>query len=185
MLKEGDIINVDVTSIVDGYYGDSSETFTIGKVSEEAMHLVITTAEALIRGIDAARAGVPLVAIAEAIEPFVESRGCSVVRQYTGHGIGKNFHEYFTVYHHIDESSRDIILMPGMTLTIEPMVNLGGFEVVTDKIDKWTVRTKDGSLSAQFEHTILITEDKAEVLTLTPSQRKAKVRLIVGDRYFV
>ncbi len=184
ILKEGDIVNVDVTTIVDGYYGDSSETFLVGKVSEEAYHLVMVTAEAMIRGIDAARHGVKLSAIAEAIEPFVKSKGCSVVYQYTGHGIGKKFHEHFTVYHHIDPECEPIILSPGMTLTIEPMINKGRSDVDVDQIDGWTVRTRDGSLSAQFEHTILITEDAPKVLTLTPSQKAAGARLIVNGVVF-
>ncbi|MBN1577505.1 MAG: type I methionyl aminopeptidase [Chitinispirillaceae bacterium] len=184
VLREGDIVNVDLTSIVDGYYGDSSETFMIGAVSEEARHLVMVTAEAMIRGIDAVRPGVPLAAIAEAIEPFVVSKGCSVVHQYTGHGIGKKFHEHFTVYHHIDRDCEPVILTPGMTLTIEPMINRGGWDVVTDQVDGWTVRTRDGSLSAQFEHTVLVTEGAAKVLTLTPSQKASGVRLSVDGISF-
>ncbi|MDG5816919.1 methionyl aminopeptidase [Chitinispirillales bacterium ANBcel5] len=177
VLKDGDIVNIDLTSIVNGYFGDSSETFMIGDVSSKARHLVDVTANALIRGIDAVKPGVPLIAIAEAIEPFVKSQGCSVVKTYTGHGIGQKFHEAFTVYHHVEKDCEPIVLKPGMTFTIEPMINLGGYEVITDRKDKWTVRTKDGSLSAQFEHTILVTDDGAEVLTLTPSQKKAGVRL--------
>jgi methionyl aminopeptidase len=170
ILRDGDIANIDLTTIVDGYYGDSSETFFIGSVAEKARHLVRVTAQALILGIRAAQPGSPLSVVGQAIEPFVQSQGCSVVHQYTGHGIGKKFHEHFSVYHHIDEDNDLIVLMPGMTLTIEPMVNLGGYEVVTDNVDGWTVRTCDGSLSAQFEHTILITEKGSEILTLTPSQ---------------
>jgi methionyl aminopeptidase len=185
VLRDGDIVNVDCTSIVDGYYGDSSETFMIGAVSERARHLVMVTAEAMIRGIDAARPGARLGAIAEAIEPFVVANGCSVVHQYTGHGIGRKFHEHFTVYHHVDPDCEPVILAPGMTMTIEPMINLGGYEVVTDPTDGWTVRTADGSLSAQFEHTVLITDGPAKVLTLTPSQRAAGVRLSVDGRLFV
>jgi len=183
-LSDGDIINIDCTTIVDGYYGDSSETFMIGTVSQKARHLVMVTAEALARGIHAARAGSPLRAIAEAIEPWVNSQECSVVQQYTGHGIGRKFHEHFTVYHHVDPDCEPVILAPGMTLTIEPMINLGGYEVITDKGDGWTVRTKDGSLSAQFEHTILITEGDPEILTLTPSQRAAGTTLSVDERTF-
>jgi methionyl aminopeptidase len=178
-LIDGDIVNVDCTSIVDGFYGDSSETFMIGTVPESTRRLVMVTAEALLRGIDAARPGAPLKAIAEAIEPFVVGQGCSVVHQYTGHGIGRKFHEHFTVYHHIDPDGDTVTLIPGMTLTIEPMINLGAYDVITDEVDGWTVRTKDGSLSAQFEHTVLITEGEAEILTLTPSQRAADIRLSV------
>ncbi len=181
IINEGDIVNVDLTTIVDGFYGDSSETFTIGNVSEEALHLVDVTAKCLILGIDAVKPGAPLSVIAEAIDPFAQSQGCSVVRQYTGHGIGLKFHESFSVYHHIDPDSEQIMLEPGMTFTIEPMVNLGRYQVLTDRKDGWTVRTKDGSLSAQFEHTILVTETGADVLTRTPSQCAAGVRLQVNE----
>ncbi|MGB7569088.1 MAG: type I methionyl aminopeptidase [Chitinivibrionales bacterium] len=180
VLKDGDIVNVDFTSIVDGFYGDSSETFFIGNVSDKARHLVKVTARALLLGIRAAQPGRPLSAIAEAIEPYVKSQGCSVVRQYTGHGIGRAIHEYFNVFHHIASDSDKIILEPGLTFTVEPMVNLGSYHVITDSIDKWTVRTRDGSLSAQFEHTILITGSKPEILTLTPSQRQAGKILVVA-----
>jgi len=173
ILKNGDIVNIDCTTIVNGFYGDSSETFIIGDVPSEMRHLVDVTAEALIRGIDAARAGSPMTAIAQAIEPFVKSEGFSVVRQYTGHGIGRTFHEFFNVYHHCASDNEDIILEPGMTLTIEPMINMGKYQVITAPIDHWTVRTKDGSLSAQFEHTIVITDNEPEILTLTPSQKQA------------
>jgi methionyl aminopeptidase len=180
VLADGDIVNVDLTSIVEGFYGDSSETFMIGAVSEEAKHLVKVTAQAMLRGIDACRPGNHIRAIAAAIEPYVKSEGCSVVHQYTGHGIGRAFHEpHFSVYHHIADDGEDIVLEPGMTLTIEPMINLGGWQVVTDQKDGWTVRTKDGSLSAQFEHTILVTAEGPEVLTLTPSQRAACVLVSV------
>ncbi|MDR2729131.1 MAG: type I methionyl aminopeptidase [Chitinispirillales bacterium] len=178
ILEEGDIVNIDLTTIIDGFYGDSSETFFIGEVSKEARHLVETAAQALIIGIDAVKPGLPLGVIGEAVEPYVNSRGCSVVRQYTGHGIGAKFHEFFSVYHHVESDGEKIVMLPGMTFTIEPMINLGGWEVDTDSRDKWTVRTKDGSLSAQFEHTVLVTETGAEILTLTPSQRAAGVRLL-------
>jgi methionyl aminopeptidase len=174
ILKNGDIVNIDFTTIVNGFYGDSSETFMIGDVSPQARQLVAVTEKAMILGIEAALPNRPLSAIARAIEPFVISQKCSVVRQYTGHGIGRAFHEFFNVYHHIDKDCDDITLMPGMTLTIEPMINLGGYLVITDHVDKWTVRTKDGSLSAQFEHTILITESTPEILTLPPSWKAAR-----------
>jgi methionyl aminopeptidase len=180
ILSDGDIVNMDLTSIVEGFFGDSSETFMIGPVSEEAKHLVKVTAQAMLRGIAACRPGNHLRAIAAAIEPYVKSEGCSVVHQYTGHGIGRVFHEqHFSVYHHVADDGDDIILEPGMTLTIEPMINLGGWEVVTDQKDHWTVRTRDGSLSAQFEHTVLVTDGNAEVLTLTPSQKSAGVVISV------
>jgi methionyl aminopeptidase len=185
ILKDGDIVNVDCTTIVDGYFSDSSETFFIGAVGERARHLVMVTARALMLGIEAVRPGRKLTAIAEAIEPYVKSQGCSVVRQYTGHGIGRKFHvDNLTVYHHIDRESERIVMEPGMTFTIEPMINLDGWEVTLDEKDGWTVRTKDGSLSAQFEHTILVTKSGAEVLTRTPSQIAAGCVLRVGDTAF-
>jgi methionyl aminopeptidase len=181
VLKDGDIVNVDLTTIVEGFHGDSSETFKIGAVVPEASRLVGVTAHALLAGIAAARPGRPLLAIAEAIEPFVKSQGCSVVHQYTGHGIGRKFHEHFTVFHHITRDSEKVVLQPGMTLTVEPMINAGDWHVVTDRRDGWTVRTRDGSLSAQFEHTIAITESGAEVLTLTPSQKLAGKLLLLDE----
>lgn len=176
ILKDGDIINIDCTTIVNGYYGDSSETIIIGNVQPKVRHLVDVTLEALLRGIEAARPGKPLSAIAQAIEPYVLSEGFSVVRQYTGHFIGKSFHEFhefFSVYHHITSDNEQLILEPGMTLTVEPMITMGKYQVITDPVDHWTVRTKDGSLSAQFEHTILVTENDPEILTLAPSRKKA------------
>ena len=178
-LRDGDIVNVDLTTIVDGYYGDSSETFMLGEVAPQARDLVEVTACALLRGVAAVKPGRPLYAVADAIEPWVRSRGCSVVHQYTGHGIGRMFHEHFTVYHHRDSDEQPILMKPGMTFTIEPMINRGDWKVVTDKKDKWTVRTADGSLSAQFEHTVLVTESGVEVLTLTPSQKQAGAILMV------
>jgi len=186
VLREGDIVNIDCTTIVNGYYADSSETFMIGPVSEKARHLVLVSAEALIRGIDAVKPGRSLTAIAEAIEPYVQSQGCSVVHQYTGHGIGTKFHEtFFSVYHHIDRECDNVALRPGMTFTIEPMINLGAWQVTLDENDGWTVRTSDGSLSSQFEHTVLVTADGAETLTRTPSQIAAGARLQVNGVTFI
>jgi methionyl aminopeptidase len=179
ILEDGDIINVDLTTIVDGYHGDSSETFLIGAVSDEAKRLVWVTARALQLGIEAIQPGRTLKAIAEAIEPFVRSHGCSVVRQYTGHGVGLNFHEFFTVYHHIEDDAERVVMQPGMTFTVEPMINAGGYTITTDRKDGWTVRTKDGALSAQFEHTILVTDTGADILTLTPTQKKAGKNVMI------
>jgi methionyl aminopeptidase len=179
VLKPGDIVNVDVTTIVDGYYGDSSETFIIGEVSADARRLVEVAARALLKGIEAVRPGKPLEDVAHAIDPYVRSQRCSVVQQYTGHGIGQRFHEDFSVYHHESRESEHVLMRPGLTFTIEPMVNLGAYGVTTDPVDTWTVRTSDGTLSAQFEHTILVGEDGAEILTLTPSQKAAGKSLLV------
>lgn len=170
ILTEGDIVNIDLTTIVDGFHGDSSETFIIGNVPDEARKLVKIAAMALLKGIEAVGPGEPLSIIGDTIQPFVELKNCSVVRQYTGHGVGRKFHEHFTVCHHMTPDCENITLLPGMTFTIEPMINLGVYNVITDSEDGWTVRTKDGSLSAQFEHTLLITETGVEALTRTPSQ---------------
>ena len=178
-LQDGDIVNVDITSIVDGYYGDSSETFLIGEVKESAKKLVATAALSLLRAIDAVGPGVHIKAVAEAIQPFADDRGFSVVREFTGHGIGKQFHENFSINHHKGLDYDNVVLEPGMTFTIEPMINDGTWKTVIDKDDNWTARTKDGGLSAQFEHTLLILEKGVEILTLTPSQKKRGKRLIV------
>ncbi|MBD3419773.1 MAG: methionyl aminopeptidase [Chitinivibrionales bacterium] len=175
ILRDGDIVNVDLTTIVDGFHGDSSETFLIGRVAEEVKKLVRVTAECMIQGIRAVGPGIPLAILGQTIEPYARRYGYSIVRQYTGHGIGRKFHENFSVYHHESNEGDNVSLQPGITFTIEPMVNMGGYQVSTDKVDKWTVRTKDGLMSAQFEHTVLITAEGCEVLTLTPSQKEKGV----------
>ncbi len=179
VLREGDIVNVDLTTIVDGFHGDSSETFILGEVAPPVRHLVEVAAHALIRGISAVRDGAPLEDIAHAIEPYVRAEGCSVVRQYTGHFLGTQFHEGFPVYHHEDPESEQVVMRVGMTFTVEPMINAGEYRVTTDAVDGWTVRTRDGSLSAQFEHTVLVTATGAEILTLTPSQKAAGATIIL------
>lgn len=170
ILQEGDIVNVDLTTIVNGFYGDSSETFFIGEVSKEAKLVTATSANALLKAIAAVEPGKDLNIVSDIIQPYVHSKNCSIVRQYTGHGIGREFHEHFSVCHHRAVDNDNPLLRPGMTFTIEPMINLGKYKVTTDRKDGWTVRTKDGSLSAQFEHTLLVTETGCDVLTLTPSQ---------------
>lgn len=166
-LEQGDIVNVDITTIVDGWYGDQSETFMIGEVSEAAQNLVQLTFESLFKGIHAARAGGPVILIGRAIQSFAQGHGLSVVREYQGHGIGQDFHQDPGIPHFpVPTASRDL-LEPGTCFTIEPMLNIGGYKTRQDKSDGWTVRTMDGSLSAQFEHTLLMTEDGPEILTLT------------------
>jgi methionyl aminopeptidase len=171
VLRDGDIVNVDLTTVVDGYYGDSSETFMIGAVAPEARELVEVTARAMLRGIAAVRHGQPLQDVARAIEPFVNEKGFSVVRQYTGHGIGRQFHEYYSVYHHVANDDDRVTMQAGMTFTVEPMINRGGWRVVTDSVDRWTVRTRDKSLSAQFEHSVGVTADGCEIFTPSPAGR--------------
>jgi methionyl aminopeptidase len=166
-LKSGDIINVDVTTIYEGFHGDTSATFYIGTPSAEARHVVETARKALEVGIAAVREGAHLGDIGAAIQTFVEGEGCSVVRDFVGHGIGRKFHEPPQVKHYGKRGTGDR-LRAGMVFTIEPMVNVGRWEVEVDPIDQWTVRTKDGSLSAQFEHTIAVTKHGCETLTRRP-----------------
>jgi len=167
VLKEGDIINVDVTTIVDGWFGDQSETFLIGEVSAEAKRLVQVTFDALYLGIRAIKPFSRVIDIGQAIYTHTSSRGFSVVREYQGHGIGREFHQEPGVPHFPHPASYKDVIKPGTCLTIEPMINIGTWRTVLDKSDGWTVRTTDGSLSAQFEHTILMTEEGLEILTLT------------------
>jgi methionyl aminopeptidase len=164
VLRNGDIINVDVTHIYDGFHGDTSATFYIGTPSSDARHVVETARRALDIGIAEVRDGARLGDIGGAIQEYVEGEGCSVVRDFVGHGIGRKFHDAPQVKHYGKRGTGER-LRAGMTFTIEPMVNLGGWEVEVDPDDKWTVRTADGSLSAQFEHTVLVTRDACEVLT--------------------
>jgi methionyl aminopeptidase len=165
-LRDGDIINVDITTKYNGFHGDTSATFYIGTPSADARKVVECSRKALEIGISVVKEGTRLNEIGRAIQEYVEAQGCSVVRDFVGHGIGRRFHEEPQVKHYFSNSMEDRIrLKPGMIFTIEPMVNLGGWEVVIDPHDKWTVTTVDGSLSAQFEHTILVTKTGAEVLT--------------------
>jgi methionyl aminopeptidase len=164
VLREGDIINVDVTPIIDGFHGDASRTFFIGDVSPKARQLVQDTYRSLWRGISAVRPGATTGDIGHAIQSFVEPRGYSVVRQFSGHGIGRLFHTAPAILHYGRPGTGDR-LVPGITFTVEPMINLGDWRCQVLR-DGWTAVTVDGSLSAQFEHTLLVTEDGVEVLTL-------------------
>lgn len=163
VLNDGDIVNVDVTSILDGYYADASKTFFIGKGGKEAISLVNIARECLKRGIQKAQPGKTLGDIGWAIQSYAEQSGCSVVREFVGHGIGFDFHEAPQVPHY-GQKGEGIKLVPGMVFTIEPMINLGKKDLRILP-DKWTAVTKDNSLSAQFEQTIIITEDGCESLT--------------------
>ena len=164
VLRDGDIVNVDVTPIVDGFHGDASRTFLIGEVSPIARRLVQDTYRSLWRGISAVRPGATTGDIGHAIQSYVEPRGYAVVRQFSGHGIGRVFHTAPAILHYGRPGTGDR-LAPGMTFTIEPMINLGDWRCQVLR-DGWTAVTVDGSLSAQFEHTVLVTEDGVEVLTL-------------------
>ncbi len=165
ILKDGDIVNVDVTVILDGYHGDSSRTIMIGDVDEKIKNLVIRTEKAMYRGIAAVKPGKYLYEVGRAIEKYISKFGYSIVKTYGGHGIGKGFHEDPHVLHHFSRANK-IRLKEGMIFTVEPMINMGkSDEVETSTTDGWTVTTTDGSVSAQFEHTILVTSRDAEVLT--------------------
>lgn len=161
-LKEGDIINVDVTTILDGYFADASRMYLVGQVSDKAKAIVDCAKECLQVGMDQVKGFVSVSEIGTAIEAHATSKGYSVVRDFGGHGIGKNFHEDPHVSH-FDTGLKGMILVPGMVLTIEPMINEGTYKLdILD--DDWTAVTRDGKLSAQWEHTILVTETGYEVL---------------------
>ncbi|MBA4696187.1 MAG: type I methionyl aminopeptidase [Legionella sp.] len=164
VLKRGDILNVDVTVIKDGYHGDTSKMFFIGAPSIKAKHVVDVAYECLFIGIRRVKPGVQLGDIGHAIQQYAEQNRCSVVRDYCGHGIGRGFHEDPQVLHYGTPGTGEV-LRPGMTFTIEPMINVGRPQTRLLP-DKWTVVTKDHSLSAQWEHTLLVTEDGVEILTL-------------------
>lgn len=168
VLKDGDIINIDITVIKDGFHGDTSRMYYVGEPEVLPKRLVDTTYAAMKLGIEMVRPGAYLGDIGRAIQRFVEAERFSVVREYCGHGIGERFHEEPQVLHYFDPSrGRGEELRPGMTFTIEPMVNAGARHVKLLP-DGWTVVTKDRSLSAQWEHTVLVTETGFEVLTLAP-----------------
>jgi methionyl aminopeptidase len=167
ILQDGDIVNIDVTPILDGYYGDTNYTFYCGEVSESSKKLVRTAKESLYKGLEQVFPGSRLSNIGYKIQKYVEKRGFSVVRDFTGHGVGIEFHEEPTVLHY-GRPNRGITLEPGMIFTVEPMVNLGVYDVIVDSKDGWTVYTADRKRSAQFEHTVLVTEDGVEILTDHP-----------------
>ncbi len=168
VLKKGDILNIDVTVIKDGFHGDTSRMFFAGEPSRVARRVSEVAYGALVRGIEACRPGARTGDIGHAVQSYAESHRCSVVREYCGHGIGRGFHEEPQILHY-GRAGTGIELEPGMTFTIEPMINAGRRHV---KVlgDRWTVVTKDHSLSAQWEHTILITTTGHEILTLPPDR---------------
>ncbi len=162
-LKEGDIVNVDYACILNGYYGDCSRMVTIGAVSREKQLVVDVSYECLMRSIAILKPGVPISEVGKTIEDYATAHGCSVVNQFVGHGVGIDYHEAPQIPHH--RNSLSIPFAPGMTFTIEPMINAGVRDAVVDPRDQWTARTRDGKASAQWEHTILITEQGHEILT--------------------
>ena len=166
ILKDADIINIDITVILNGWHGDTSRTYIVGAVSPEIKKLVERTYEAMWRGIEAVKPGKKLSVIGETIEAYIKPFGYAIVEDYGGHGIGREFHEDPHIYHFATKLRQK--MKAGMTFTIEPMINMGASaRVNTSEIDGWTVTTADNSLSAQFEHTIVVTRDGYEVLTLS------------------
>ena len=166
-LREGDIVNIDVTYIVDGWHGDASRMYSVGEISRAAERLIDVTYESLMRGIAVVKAGAHLGDIGHAIQSYAESERCSVVRDFCGHGLGQVFHDHPNVLHY-GKHGEGVELKTGMLFTIEPMINLGKAHV---KIlsDGWTAVTRDRSLSAQFEHSIGVTETGCEIFTLSPA----------------
>ncbi|WWO99912.1 MAG: type I methionyl aminopeptidase [Candidatus Dasytiphilus stammeri] len=165
VLKSGDIVNIDVTVLKDNYHGDTSKMFIVGgNTTLNAKKLCQVTQKSLYLALQIIKPGIRLRMLGREIQKYVESQNFSVVRDYCGHGIGKNFHEEPQVLHY-DAFDNGIIFQPGMIFTIEPMVNAGSYKVRNMK-DGWTVKTKDHSLSAQYEHTVLVTENGCEILTL-------------------
>ncbi|HWQ13116.1 MAG TPA: type I methionyl aminopeptidase [Roseiflexaceae bacterium] len=164
-LQEGDIVGIDMGVVLDGWYGDACVTLPVGEVSPEARRLLEVAEEGMWRGIRAARGMAHINDIGAAIQRHVEAHGFAVVREWTGHGLGQRLHDEPTILHY-DTGKPGMRLRPGMVFTVEPMINAGGPETVLDEQDGWTVRTADGSLSAQFEHTIAVTDGEPEILTL-------------------
>ncbi|MBN1054929.1 type I methionyl aminopeptidase [Clostridium botulinum] len=163
ILKDGDIVNVDVSTILNGYYSDASRMFMIGEVSEDAKKLVEVAKECMEAGIKSIKPWGHLGDIGAACQEVAHKNGYTIVRALGGHGVGNQFHEEPFVPH-IGEKGTDMILVPGMVLTVEPMVNAGGYDVYVDAENEWTIYTEDDSLSAQWEHTVLITETGVEIL---------------------
>ena len=168
-LKEGDILNIDVTLILDGWHGDSSRMYTVGEVKRAAERLIDVTYDCLMRGVTAVRPGGHLGDVGYAIQSYAEAERCSVVRDFCGHGVGRAFHEPPNVLHY-GRRGEGVRLEPGMIFTIEPMINLGRPHVKLLS-DGWTAVTRDRSLSAQFEHTVGVTEIGVEVFTISPAER--------------
>ena len=164
-LKNGDIINIDITVIKDGFHGDSSRMFTVGQPPILAKRLIDTTKQCLMKGIEVVKPGARLGDIGAIIQSLAEAQGFSVVREYCGHGIGRGFHEEPQILHY-GKPGEGIEITPGMTFTIEPMINAGRAQTKLLS-DGWTVVTKDHSLSAQWEHTIAVTDSRVEILTVT------------------
>ena len=167
-MKEGDIVNIDVTLILDGWHGDSSRMYTVGDIPRRAERLIEVTYEAMMRGIAAIKPGATTGDIGHAIQTFVEAQHMSVVRDFCGHGLGRLFHDEPNIVH-VGRPGEGVMLKPGMFFTVEPMINLGRPHVKVLS-DGWTAVTRDRSLSAQFEHTVGVTKDGVEVFTYSPGK---------------
>jgi len=167
MLKDGDILNIDVTAIVDGWHGDTSRMYGVGDVARKAQRLMDVTYEAMMRGINAIKPGATLGDLGHAIQSYAEAERCSVVREFCGHGVGRVFHDAPNILHY-GRPGQGEELRPGMMFTVEPMLNLGapGVKILSDG---WTAVTKDKSLSAQYEHSVGVTEDGVHIFTKSPA----------------
>ncbi len=165
VLKEGEILSVDVGAIVEGYHGDAARTFPVGKISAEKQRLIDVTRESFFEGIKEVRAGRRLGNLSHAIQAYVEAHGYSVVREMTGHGIGRNMHEDPSIPNYGAAGSGPL-LKAGYCLAIEPMVNMGKYHIEIDSLDGWTCRARDGQPSAHYENTVIVTDGDAEILTL-------------------
>lgn len=175
LLREGDIVNIDITIIKDSYHGDTSKMFLVGQTSILSQRLCRITQESLYLSLSFIKPGIPLYKIGEIIQNHVEKNNFSVVKEYCGHGIGRNFHEEPHILHY-NNKDNNMILKEGMTFTVEPMINIGNDKVRCMK-DGWTVKTKDHSLSAQYEHTVLVTQYGCDILTWRKDE-KISPRLI-------
>ncbi|NBX02724.1 MAG: type I methionyl aminopeptidase [Alphaproteobacteria bacterium] len=166
-LKDGDIVNIDVTVIVDGWHGDTSRMYFVGNPPIKAKRLTQVTYDAMMLGIEQVKPGATVNDIGRAIQTYAEKHGYSVVRDYCGHGIGKIFHTAPSILHYEDEGASPV-LKEGMFFTVEPMINVGDYETILNRHDGWTVTTRDKSLSAQFEHTLAVTATGYEIFTASP-----------------
>lgn len=166
-LKDGDIVNIDVTVVLDGWHGDTSRMYLVGKVGIKATRVVNVTYDAMMLGINKICPGITLGDIGHTIQTYVEKHNFSVVRDFCGHGIGRVFHDQPEVLH-FGKPEMGLVLKEGMFFTLEPMVNTGHYATLTSTLDKWTVTTRDKSLSAQFEHTVGVTKNGVEIFTLSP-----------------
>ena len=173
-LKDGDIINIDVTVIKDGYHGDTSRMFLVGNTSIQSKRLCEVTRQSMIEGIKAVRPGGTTGDIGAAIQEYAEANNYSVVREYCGHGIGKNFHEGPQILHY-GKKNTGVRLEEGMIFTIEPMINVGSYKTKLLN-DGWTVVTQDHELSAQYEHTVLVTSDGSEILTIRTEEDESEFK---------